>query len=73
MITLDQLGVGQWAKVLSVRSEGPSSGILSALGLIPGTSVSVERLAPLGDPISLFFEGQRISVRRRDALDVVVQ
>lgn len=73
MRTLDQLHVGQWTKVLSLRSEGPSSGILSALGLIPGTAVSVERLAPLGDPISLLFDGQRISVRRRDAVDVVVQ
>ena len=72
MTTLDQLHVGQVAEVLSIRTDSPSAALLSALGLLPGTSVSVERFAPLGDPISVAFGGQRISVRRRDAGDVTV-
>jgi len=72
-MTLDQLRVGQQAKVVSIRPEAPSLSFLCALGLLPGTFVSVERLAPLGDPMSVIFGGQRISVRKRDALDVVVQ
>jgi ferrous iron transport protein A len=67
MRTLDQLMVGQTATVLAVRPDTAASGMLSALGLLPGIRVRVERCAPLGDPISLVFGGQTISVRRKDA------
>lgn len=73
MRTLDQIAVGQTAEVISIRPEAPSSNLMSALGLLPGKQVRVERLAPLGDPICVVFEGQRISLRRRDAADVIVQ
>lgn len=71
-MTLDQLPVGQQATVIAFRAEVPSLSVLSALGLLPGCVVTVERLAPLGDPISVRFLGQRISVRKRDAENVVV-
>jgi ferrous iron transport protein A len=67
MLTLDQLVVGQSGTVVSINGDIPASALLGALGLLPGKRVRVERCAPLGDPISLAFEGQIISVRRRDA------
>jgi ferrous iron transport protein A len=72
MRTLDQLVVGQSATVVAVSADAPASGLLSALGLLPGKRVRVERCAPLGDPISLVFEGQSVSVRRKDAESIEI-
>jgi len=40
---------------------------MSALGFIPGRTVKVTRLAPLGDPISVELDGREISLRRAEA------
>ncbi|MCP5527773.1 MAG: FeoA domain-containing protein [Verrucomicrobiales bacterium] len=72
-MTLNQLRVGQAGRVLSVAPDSPSATLLAALGLLPGTRVLIERFAPLGDPISIRFNGQEFSLRRQDAREVVVQ
>ena len=40
---------------------------LMELGLIPGTTVEVVRVAPLGDPLELCARGCNLSIRRADA------
>ena len=40
---------------------------LMELGLIPGTTVEVVRVAPLGDPLELSARGCNLSIRRADA------
>jgi len=37
------------------------------LGLVPGTSVCISKVAPLGDPIELMVRGGRLSLRRHEA------
>lgn len=71
-LTLNQLRVGQHGRVISIAPDSPSATLLATLGLLPGTRVLVERLAPLGDPISIRFNGQEFSVRRQDAGEVVI-
>jgi ferrous iron transport protein A len=46
---------------------------LMELGLLPGTSVAVVRVAPLGDPLELSVRGSRISIRRAEARAIVVR
>lgn len=72
MRTLDQLEIGEEATVEAIRPDAPSAGVLSAMGLLPGRKVRVERCAPLGDPITLSFDGQVVSVRKHDAAYVTV-
>jgi Fe2+ transport system protein FeoA len=43
------------------------------MGLIPGTIVAVERVAPAGDPIWLGSEGQQLSLRRLEAEMLLVE
>lgn len=45
---------------------------LYEMGLVPGTEVTVTRLAPLRDPIELEVRGYKLSIRRNEARDVIV-
>lgn len=39
---------------------------LLAMGLIPGTSFTVSRIAPLGDPIEIKVRGYALSLRKNE-------
>jgi len=43
------------------------------LGLVPGTPVTLLKVAPLGDPLELEVRGGRVSIRRRDAASVELE
>jgi Fe2+ transport system protein FeoA len=46
---------------------------LLEMGLVPGTSVTVQREAPLGDPVELRVRNYAVSIRRADALGIEVE
>jgi ferrous iron transport protein A len=46
---------------------------LMELGLLPGTSVTIVRVAPLGDPLELSVRGSRLSIRRAEARAIAVR
>ena len=66
-MTLDMLPLGQEAVITSVGGTGVLRCRLLDMGLIPKTSVRVEKLAPLGDPMELNVRGYELSVRKSDA------
>lgn len=39
---------------------------------MPGTRVTLNRVAPLGDPVELRVRGYSLSIRRAEAADIVV-
>jgi ferrous iron transport protein A len=42
------------------------------LGLVPGTVARVLRVAPLGDPIEIESRGSNLSIRRKEANNILV-
>jgi Fe2+ transport system protein FeoA len=46
---------------------------LLEMGLVPGTRVTVQREAPLGDPMELRVRNYALSIRRADALRIEVE
>ena len=46
---------------------------LLEMGCIPGETVEVIRIAPLGDPIAVAVSGYMLSLRKDEAAAVVVQ
>ena len=54
-------------RVLSLGHTAPLRQRLMEMGLLPGTSVRVVRLAPLGDPIDLEIRGYHLSLRKSEA------
>lgn len=70
--TLDQLPVGAEGTVLAVRCERAIARRLMEMGVLPGTRITVLRIAPLGDPILLRLRSYSLSIRRREAAGIVL-
>lgn len=66
-MTLDKLPVGQTANITAVGGEGALRCRLLDMGLIPGTAVTVRKIAPMGDPIELRLRGYELTLRLADA------
>lgn len=72
-MTLDALPLGQEAVITAVGGEGALRCHLLDMGLIPRTTVRVEKVAPLGDPIELRIRGYALSLRKEDARNITVE
>jgi DtxR family Mn-dependent transcriptional regulator len=70
--TLLDLKPNQHAIVSRVQGQGPLRRRLMDLGLITGTPVTMERSAPLGDPLEILVKGTHLSLRREEASSVQV-
>lgn len=46
---------------------------LMEMGILPGEYIEVDRIAPLGDPMSVNVAGALLSLRREEAASVLVQ
>ena len=73
-VTLEQIAPGETAILLELRTNFPGyRQSLYAMGLLPGTPISVIRLAPLGDPMQIEVRGSQLTIRKSDAKDLVVK
>ena len=43
------------------------------MGIIPGTKIMIQKVAPMGDPIELRLRGYELSIRLEDARNIEVQ
>jgi ferrous iron transport protein A len=71
-VPLGRLPVGASAVVSRVGCPRALARRLMEMGLIPGTPVSVTRVAPMGDPIQIRVRDYSLSIRRAEALQVEV-
>ena len=71
-MTLDELSVGSSAVISSVGGEGPLRCRLLDMGLIPRTTVTLQKVAPMGDPIEIRVRGYELTLRKEDAKSIVV-
>ena len=70
--TLDRLALGTPARIESVGFGNDDGVRLMEMGLIPGTTVKVARVAPLGDPIDIVVRSYHLSLRKAEARQVTV-
>lgn len=67
-VCLGDIKVGERARVSGFSKGGKGyRRRLLAMGLTPGTSFRVTRLAPMGDPIEIEVRGFSLSLRRHEA------
>lgn len=63
-----ELKVGSTARVVSLKAGDKTyRQRLIAMGLIPGITFTVSRMAPLGDPIEITVRGFALSLRKAEA------
>jgi Fe2+ transport system protein FeoA len=70
--TLDQFKPGEMGRVRKVTGEGVIKRRLFDMGITPGTEIFLRKTAPLGDPLELRLRGYGLSIRRREALSVLM-
>ena len=71
-MTLDEMKVGDTAKIVRLNGEGAVKRRIMDMGLTKGTAVIVRKVAPLGDPIELTVRGYELSIRKDEAAKVEV-
>ena len=64
---LNELKPGQSAMIETVGGEGALRQHFLDMGVIPGTEVTVIKLAPMGDPMELRIHGYELTLRLADA------
>ncbi|ATC64032.1 FeoA family protein [Nibricoccus aquaticus] len=70
---LSQLPVGSLATVRDLPKQGTAFLRLREMGLLPGTSITLIRTAPLGDPIEIKVRGYHLTLRKSEAEHIVVE
>lgn len=71
--TLASLAVGETAVVVRVSGHRAIARRLLEMGLVPGTAVTLRRVAPLGDPLELRVRDYALSIRRADAAGIEIE
>ena len=66
-MTLDELKIGESATVTYVGGSGSLRQHFLDMGLIPGFVVTLEKFAPMGDPMELRIHGYELTLRLDDA------
>ena len=72
-MTLRDLEIGHFARILSVGGEGPLRQHFLDMGIIPGAKVQLMKYAPMGDPIELRIHGYELTLRLADAEQIEIE
>ncbi len=72
-MTLRDLKPGDQGKVVSLGEKGPLRRRIMEMGVTPGTPIKVVKVAPLGDPIEVNLRGYELSLRKDQAMRIVVE
>lgn len=73
-LTLQDMTVGETGRVSGyVKGASTYRGKLLAMGLTRGTEFTVERVAPMGDPVEIQVRGFCMSLRKHEASVLLVE
>lgn len=72
MLSLAELKKGQKALIKSFANEALSSRLIE-MGCIPGESILLSKVAPLGCPLAISIAGYELSLRKEEAASVLVE
>lgn len=71
--TLDTVKSGGKAKIVAVEGDRDIKKRITEMGLTRGSTIEVERVAPLGDPMDIKVRGYRLSLRKEEASHIEVE
>ena len=73
MKTLLDLKKNQKATIKKVNSTGEIKKRLMEMGALPGSEVSILKIAPLGDPLEILIKGYKLSIRKSEAKEIIIE
>lgn len=72
-MTLFDLKPGEEGKVVMIGCKGALKRRIMDMGVTPGTTIKVIKIAPLGDPIEVNIRGYELSLRKEEAKQINLQ
>lgn len=72
-MTLRELKIGESAVIQTVGGEGALRQHFLDMGVIPGAEITVQKFAPMGDPMEIEIHGYELTLRLEDAQQIEVK
>lgn len=72
-MTLNELKIGSSAVITAVGGDGALRCWLLDMGLTPRTRVTLQKVAPMGDPIEIRVRGYELTLRVEEAKKIEVE
>ncbi len=73
MQTLKESKIGSTLKVVKIEGEGAIKRRIMDMGITKGTTLTIRKVAPLGDPIQITLRDYELSLRKADAEKILVE
>jgi Fe2+ transport system protein FeoA len=70
---LNELKPKEKGKIVKISGGGGIHRRLLDMGLVSGSEVEMERVAPLGDPVEVRIKGYHLSLRKEEAIKIQVE
>ena len=70
---LAELKPKEKGKIVKVKGIGAVRRRILDMGVVPGTELEMERMAPLGDPVEIRIKGYHLSLRNFEAENIMVE
>ncbi len=70
---LDELKPGEKGRIVKVGGTRNYLRRLRDMGLVAGSDIEMERIAPLGDPVEVKVKGYHLALRREEAAGIQVE
>lgn len=71
--SLGELRPGEKGRIIRASGGKGVNRRLRDMGLVKGSEIEVERVAPLGDPIEVRIKGYHLALRREEAAGIQVE
>lgn len=73
MATMDRLQPKRSAYIKTVGGDGALRNHLLDMGLTPGTEVTLQKIAPMGDPVQIELRGYELTLRLDEARKIEIE
>ena len=70
---MDELKPGQSAYVKEVGGTGALRHHLLDMGITPGTELTMQKIAPMGDPVQMEVRGYELTLRLDEAKKIIIE
>lgn len=70
--TLESLNPGESGMIIGIKVRGPIKRRLMDMGIVRGSEVIVEKIAPLGDPIEIKVKDYSLTLRKEEAENILI-
>ena len=72
-MTLKEAAIGQPVKVVKLLCTGPLRRRIMDMGITKGVTITIRKVAPLGDPLELTVRSYELSLRKAEADEIEVE